>query len=208
MIAGVRKKTGNVTADFRECWEDVSCKLLQGCVSGFEEGRHTILDLGPTNGATIDFFSRFHCRLTCWDISQSVAAQFADSDADEDEAWDAIQALFRIPITEPIDLLLSWELFNYIPSRLLEKLVPLLASMLSPGGAIHGISAAGLKLPLEPPAYKIVSDSGLIRQSPVSVGSQLGVLHQNRIQRLFTRFRLNRTILLRNGLYEYVLVRE
>ena len=209
MLTSAHSGAENKTNKGRDAAQQVSCKLFAGCVASFTEGKHYILDLGPPTGGTVSFFSQFSSCLTCWDISEQLGNTGFSSIQDEsDTSFARLASLFDIPAKHAFDLVLSWELFNYIDVPALEQLVPLLAAMIRKGGVIHGISSAGKILPPVPSAYEILSASSLYRQSVSEQGLLSGQLYQNRIQKIFSGFRLNRTILLRNGLYEYVLVRE
>ena len=210
----------------------ISCRLFADCVSGYTEGKHHILDLGPAAGGTVSFFSQFRCRLTCWYVSaqlhdsgvsipesvpesiqessnvDSIDADAGDSGSSDSDQMDRLTALFTIPLKEPLDLLLSWELFNYIDLGSLKQLVPILADMVKVGGVIHGISAAGVRGAMFPPAYSVLSATSFLRMQERDAHRSPGELYQHQLQRIFKPFRLNRTILLRNGLHEYVLVRQ
>ena len=89
-------------------------KLLNGKIP--EETKYHILDIGVPNGANVQFFSRYYCRLTIEGSQEKLAAMRKEADLEKNEIQQRIATLFPYSKEShgPFDLILLWDVLNYL----------------------------------------------------------------------------------------------
>lgn len=120
-------------------------------------GRWSVLDLGPAQPATIDFLNHFRCRLTIADLPPSLTAL---NSAENREQYQE-QAAAALPETgsEPLDLVLCWDLLNYLQRPALTALTTCIAERARPGMLMHALVVySGKQMPERPGPYYPVWD--------------------------------------------------
>ena len=160
-----------------------------------------VLDLGPAVGPNVAFFSRRNCRLYIADLHSSLFS--TPMPADRAEALES--ALARdLPAGETFDLVLTWDLFNYLE----ESEVRLLGARLRPACGertiLYSMISTRKEIPDRPARFEIQNkktiaytyDSELERPAPQYKEPDLA--------RYLTEFEVESTYLLRNGTQEYL----
>lgn len=99
----------------------------------------TVLEVGQALPDTVDFFSRYKCRL-------HFAGLFADSllqeqgELDEAALLQRFTALFALPKGTRIDLCLFWDVFHYLDDKAVRAMSKALAPYLHSGSRGHGFA--------------------------------------------------------------------
>ncbi|MGH9319731.1 MAG: hypothetical protein ACRD3V_07550, partial [Vicinamibacteria bacterium] len=150
----------------------------------------SVLDLGAASPANIEFFGGRGARLTVADFAAS--------------SIDALGALVRSDPGVHFDLVLAWDLLNYLQREKLGVLLTSLEPYFRPGTTIHAFIATARDMPASPRRYRIEDKNTLLceqRQervipSPRYVEQDLlrcmpGLIVEHRFQ-------------LRNGMLEYL----
>ena len=176
--------------------------VLHALLDGMqEERRYTILDLGPACGANVAFFSRFSCRLHIADVMEAVAA--LDAGLEEEDLERRIADL--LPQQETcFDLILCWDVLNYLPRPALKLFAGRLARFAGRDTRVHAYVSSLRELPAQPPRYTLLED-GRVRYT-VSPGEARNCprYSQPELLRLMPTLRVERGVLLRNGMQEYL----
>ena len=76
-------------------------------------GRVVVLDLGTARTETIALFGRFRCRLDIADLADGIDAVNATEPTPK-ALRDRVEALLPARRREPTDLVLCWDLLNYL----------------------------------------------------------------------------------------------
>jgi hypothetical protein len=103
----------------------------------------SVLDLGAANPSNIEFFGVRGARLT--------VADFASS---------SIEGLSELMRSDPgvhYDLVLAWDLLNYLQREKLGLLLTSLEPYFRPGTTIHALIATARNMPASPRRYRIES---------------------------------------------------
>lgn len=171
------------------------------------ESSLSVLDLGPAVGANLDFFSaRFRCRLRIADLWREASAGGRLADPEIDPA-----ALFREllpPDGEPADLVLAWDLFDYLSRDQLRALADRLASACRPGGRLFAMVAIGREIPYRPLTYEL-RDGGDLVYRPIGAATRPAPRYRpSDVEALTPGFTVDRTYLLRHGIEEFLLMRR
>jgi 2-polyprenyl-3-methyl-5-hydroxy-6-metoxy-1,4-benzoquinol methylase len=168
---------------------------------------HRILDLGAALGTNVEYFSRFSCRLQIIDLIDSLHAdQTAACRAAEHP-----EAVFEeiLPTAgKRFDIVLAWDVFDYLERDQLRALTAHLARICLPGAQMLAFISAAPEISDRPLAFKIL-DTEHLAQEPRTPVTRPGPRYSPaEVERLVDGFAVDRVILLRHGIREYLLTRR
>ena len=179
--------------------------MLMEHVGGRRDCR--VLDLGPGFGANVEFLSRFSSRLFIEDLYRTLTSIGHPYTGADRVYCPLFQALLPDPGRTHIDLVLLWDLLDYLDRDDIRRLSAHIAALGRSGTLLYGLVSTRQKIPETPASYKIV-DAGNIVCRPTSTGQRDGPRHsQVRLLELMRGFRVKRSFLLRNGMQEYLFER-
>jgi hypothetical protein len=162
-----------------------------------------VLDLGPALGSNVDFFARFGCKLYIEDLFSAVV----ESPVEGDERLDFARHL-ESPDREPIDLVIAWDLFNYLSRKELLALGRELAKLCRPGAMVFALLSYLKQIPAQPLRFRIQDEESLLYM-PQSGGERPSPRYApSEVADLFSGFSVDRSFLLRHGYQEYLLLRN
>lgn len=162
-----------------------------------------MMDLGAARTETIALFGQFRCRLEIVDLAESLAELNAEEDADR--LRQRSDALLPVPRHEPIDVVLCWDLLNYLRRPALAAVMEGVAARARPGTLAHALIIMSTPhMPAQPAGYAPLPDHRLAsrgtpdgeRDAPRYTPEDLG--------RCLREFSVERVMLLRNGMQEYL----
>jgi hypothetical protein len=171
-----------------------------------EESRLSVLDLGPALGANLEFLSaRYRCRLQIADLWRSAGThRLADPEADP-------AALFRelLPLAggAEVDLVLAWDLFNYLRREQIRALAEHLAPACRPGGRLFAMVLTGREIPRRPRTYELRDGGDLVYRDAGDAVRPGPRYRPAEIDSSTPGFAVDRSYLLRHGIQEYLFVR-
>lgn len=173
------------------------------------EERLHVLDLGPAVGANVDFLSRrFVCKLEVGDLYRSLVAdprRFNDPDA---EAATALMHDALAPAGEPYDLVLAWDLLNYLTRPQIRALATLLAASCRPGARLFAMVVTRGEMPPAPLVYLLGEDGELVYRDLPGQVRPAPRYRPAEIDQLTPGFTVDRSFLLRHGIQEFLLLRS
>lgn len=186
--------------------------LFSGIVEALEEDRrYFVLDLGRARAGTIDLFSEYRCRLDVVDLPAGLEALEALLDAQEGEPdsrlledWFAA----RLPQArgEQVDLVLCWNLLNYLSPLTIAALGRVLAKRTAPGARLHAfIEYSATEMADQP--VPLAPEGEEMRVGPDLPGAGQRPAPRYRpkdLESMLTGFSSERTMLLSNGMQEYL----
>ncbi|HEX9723369.1 MAG TPA: methyltransferase domain-containing protein [Vicinamibacteria bacterium] len=184
-----------------------------------EDRKSRILDLGPAHGATVEFFSQYSCKLYVADLYRSLMAHLAEPGGDRlpappEEAEDEAQAAAErarvfnelLPYDDDtrFDLILAWDLLNYLEPEQIGVLGRRLASFSYGGTRLFAMVAMHREIPARPCAFRI-RDAETLDYEALTQRTRPAPRHtEPTLRRLLSGFDVASTCVLRNGLQEYV----
>lgn len=175
-----------------------------------DDERHVILDLGATSSPMLELLGRCPCHVQVADIvTQTDVGRL--NGAEPGEALDTLAASM-LPAhcaERPVDIVLCWDLPNYLSPPALDALMRAIAARSRVGAMAHALLVyADRTMPDHPRRYVPLRDGRLLnhatpgraidapRYSPEALGGMIGP------------FRIDRARLLGNGMQEFLFVRE
>lgn len=186
--------------------------LLETLVVGLDPAqRLRVVDVGPARGATIAFFQQFRCKLYIDDaVTALTRRDEAEVDAEQDERRFAARLRTWLPAPEhgEIDAVLCWDLFDYLSRPRLAALALHIAPWLRPGGYLHAFIAARPEMPAQPGQFAVLDQNSIAYTPAPGPMRPAPRYHQLDLGRLMPQFAVERSVLLRSGLQEYLLRRH
>lgn len=160
-----------------------------------------VLDLGPACGPNVTFFAGLGCKLYIADLNNSLFT--ARTLAGRAEALE--NALGReIPSHESFDLVLLWDLLDYLDDAEIRILGARLRPVCRATSLLYGMVSYRKEIPDRPARYEI-RDLKTIGSTPDSPLTRPAPLHKEpELARLLPDFEVDSTYLLRHGMQEYL----
>ena len=188
----------------------INAPLFRGLVEDFEthpDARHVVLDLGPARPETVALFGRFRCRLEIADFAEELDG--INGLEEPGELDERLNTLLPPQHEEAADLALCWDLLNYLERPALKALLNVLQERLAPRARLHALIVyANDRMPASPARFA-PCEGGLehdiygdpaARPAPRYTPDELG--------RLASGFAVERAMLLRNGMQEFLFSRR
>jgi hypothetical protein len=171
-----------------------------------EESRLSVLDLGPAVGANLEFLSaRYRCRLQIADLYASAGThRLADPEADPAPLFRDLLPLAGGP---DYDLVLAWDLLNYLRREQIRALAEHLAPACRPGGRLFAMVLTGREIPRRPLTYELRAGGDLVYRDAGGATRPGPRYRPAEIDALTPGFTVDRSYLLRHGIQEYLLRR-
>jgi hypothetical protein len=169
-----------------------------------ENRKHFILDLGPALGTNVEFWSRFPCRIYIEDFYRN----YRNAQASSSEEAGMVKMEELLPQCQGIsfDIILAWDLLNYLDQEELALLVRHLMPACRPGTLLFALISSHSNMPEEPCTYRIIDPERMICAVRTDRMRACPRYHPKDIARLMTPFSISSSFLLRNGTQEYVFV--
>jgi hypothetical protein len=166
------------------------------------DGKYRILDMGPALGANVEFWSQFQCRLTLDDFYRDYRARM---DSEPEASRERLIAdLLPFDDQTVFDVILVWDLFNYLDPDELLMLVRQLSRWCRKGTVLFSLISSLPNIPARPTLFRILDREHMTCQVRARE-TRPCARHQPRdLARLLAGFEVSCSFLLRNGTQEYV----
>ena len=136
-------------------------------------GKHDVLDLGAPRDANVQYFREFKCRLRLEDVYQELR-NFPPSGALEDDAQALAmrreEVIARALTCDPgakFDVVMGWDLFNYLSPDAIGGLMDRVARHCRPGTLFFLIMSTHSSIVAEP-AHVAARPDGVIAYEPLT----------------------------------------
>ena len=103
--------------------------------------------------------------------------------------------------------MIAWDIFNYLNPELCKTFIDLLAPLLKPGAYVYLLVYSQKDMSAQPIPFKIISDDRLEYQPPTKATRPAPRFNQTDLKKCFTEYNVVKSVLLRNGIQEYLLRR-
>ena len=174
--------------------------LMQRLASG---GRWVVFDLGAAHSATIHAFGRFRCRLEIVDLAEGLDS--LNGEIDPRRMRQRAEQLLPERREELTDIVLCWDLINYLNQPALNALMECIALRCKRGALAHGLVYYSTKAMPDRPSTFVPIDEQRIAQSAIPVRERPAPRYTPEdLARCMPRYSVERGRLLRNGMQEFL----
>jgi len=170
--------------------------------------KYHILDLGPALGENVDFFSQFSCKVYIEDFYQTLTSFDFFSPEDKFSYKEVFEYLLPYRKNTRFDIILSWDIFNYLERDEFQALIRHLNHFCHKGTLLFALISTSKYIPDKPMTFKILDQERLLYQTNSTVLRQCPSYQQTDLNHLMPDFRVCNSFLLRNGFKEYLFVRQ
>jgi hypothetical protein len=177
------------------------------------EGRPAILDLGPAVGVNIDFWSDLGCRVHVADLHDSLhpsAPSWSEPEGDT-----ALLPAGLLPAAPAFDLVLAWDLLNYLTPPQMRAVARGLAACTRHGTMLFALIGTLRQMPPRPLRYRIVGRDRLLYEDGPAGAPRVAEAtrpcpryRQPDLERGLPLFSVATSYLLRTGVQEYLFARR
>ncbi|MGV6826189.1 MAG: hypothetical protein ACWA5Q_04360 [bacterium] len=180
----------------------MNCPVFGEFVTSLDEDRrYEILDLGPALPQNLEFLSRYRCRLHISDSQDAIARH--DLSTEEDNPL-TFSELLPIPAEATYDILLFWDIFNYLEPSDIRLLMDHLKPHIKSGTQLYVLNTQSGDIPATPNRYRIVDEQQLLCEH-TSIDFMPSPCHAQRVlEKHLLGFSLQRGMLLKNGQQEFL----
>ncbi len=190
--------------------ETIRAPLFARLVESFDDQRrHVILDLGRARAGTVELFGHYRCRLDVVDLPSMLDQMPRGEDQTEEALAAWLERQLPPAGSEGADLVLCWNLLNYLPLKAIELLSGLLTSRTAPGARLHAlIEYSATRMPTRPPSF---APSGLELMADPAPGSETVPAPRytpKALEKRLPGFVSDQTMLLGNGMQEFLYRRQ
>lgn len=184
----------------------LNAPLFRSLVEPLESGeRRVVMDLGAATNQTIELFSQYPCRLDIADLTNSLDQLEAQFD-DEDGLKAAVEALLPRRQEEPVDIILCWDILNYLSRPVLKTVMSSLAARARPGAQAHAlIYYSDTHMPERPGLFVPMPDCSLVSNDAGPATRKAPRYTPDDLTRAMRSYRIERAMLLGNGMQEFLL---
>ncbi len=178
---------------------------LNALLQQLEPGRkYQILDLGQALGENLSFWSQYPVKIYLPDFYRSFIS------ATQATAGDEVSSEFLLHQTLPFapdchfDIILGWDLFNYLEPAQLESFIRVLSRMCHPGTYVFLLISTLQQIPAVPYRFKILDRERLVYENLTTETRPCPRYQPRDVKLMMAGFEVLVSFLLRHGMQEYL----
>jgi hypothetical protein len=182
---------------------------LGALLQQLESGRlHRILDFGPALGGNLKFWSPYASRICFEDFYRAWEELGFPRPADGRFDAPTLSGLFSFDRNDRFDVILTWDLFNYLEPDHTQAIAGFLSRYCRAGALLFALLSSSPSIPSHPNRFRILNPEQVLYEK-VGSGSRPCPRYQPRdVARMIPGFQVLNSFLLRHGVQEYLFVRQ
>lgn len=185
--------------------QETNCPVFTSLIDIMgKEHKWVILDLGPARAANLEMLSRFRCKLLIEDIHELAATLGGETAEDKAALLNWFEQWTPGVSLGSIDVVIAWDIFNYLNAELCKAFIDLLMPLLKPDAYVYLLVYSQKEMSALPIPFKIVSDDRLEYQPPTKATRPSPRFNQTDLKKYLPQFAVVKSVLLRNGIQEYL----
>ncbi len=196
----LQQETGPRTNVFRSLGLDALFQLLQ------PEEKYRFIDLGPAIGRNVEYLTQYASRIRVLDLHGTLAEEKFFDRGEEPCDETMMERALKIPDPERFDVVLGWDLFNYLKSDELRALVRYLDRHFVRGTIFFAMVSTLKEMPAQPMSFRIQDKDTLIYCADSAGARSCPRFTPRDLTLLMSSFSVHSSFILRNGMQEYVFV--
>lgn len=180
-----------------------SSKLLSSLFEHCDmDSRLTVLHVGPALPETVEFFSRYRCKLFFIDLFSALPIVEAEDGPTLEQQF---CALVDLPLETRLDICLFWDVFNFLGSDAIAAFLKALKPYLHAESAAHVFAVYNLKTDQGGQLYGIQDLDALNVRARTSILPGYAPHPQSKLKNLLDCFNFDRSVLLSDSRLELLL---
>jgi hypothetical protein len=181
-----------------------SSKLLSSLFQRVEDDALIrVLHIGPALPETIDFFSRFRCKLYFIDLFDELP--IVANEDNEPSLEQTFTQLLNLDTDVQLDICLFWDLFNFLGSNAISSFITVLKPHLHPATLGHAFAVHKLRSEQNKQLYGIVDTDKINIRTRSALLPSYAPPPQARLKELLNCFNFESSVLLPDGRLELLL---
>ncbi len=168
--------------------------------------RWIVLELGAASTPLLDLLGQFRTRVEIADLHGCGGIDMLNAQVDEDNLQElAGMVLPRHDDPAPVDIVLCWDLLNYLQPAAIAALSGAIEARARPGTLLHGLVVyADSEMPAKPGRYRPTPDRKLTNSRPETEMIRAPRYSPEVLSQQMGRFSIERAMLLANGMQEFL----
>lgn len=168
------------------------------------ERRFVVLDLGAAQNELLELLTGYRCRIDIADIADG-AIDALNNEPEQDQLEPLAEAWLGPPRDEPADLILCWDLLNYLKKPAMAALMARVATRARSGALAHALIAYSARTMSEAPARFVpVDEAHLVNRRAGGPERNAPRYSPEDLKLALSDYTTERGVLLSNGMQEFL----
>jgi len=168
-----------------------------------DERRSVVLDLGSACPELVAPLTPFRCRLEIADMGDGLAG--LDAEPDPALLREKVEALLPPAGKEPLDIVLCWDLLNYLQRPALSALMASVGARMRPGAFAHALIVySATSMPRRPGGFSPLPDGRLTETVTTEAQRNAPRYSSDDLRQMMRGFTAESVMLLKNGMQEFL----
>ncbi|HKI05573.1 MAG TPA: class I SAM-dependent methyltransferase [Thermoanaerobaculia bacterium] len=180
---------------------------LSALFEGIRGRKVNVLDLGSAVGSNVEFLSQYGCKLFIEDLYAALSSRTTVEEGDL-AGPEFFSEFLPLPEDTRFDVILAWDLFNYLHRKELVTFSEQLRRFSHKGTLLLALISYHKTIPAQPYRFKIKDEQNLVYERRTATERPSPRLAPAEVTGLLKGFRVDRSFLLKHGIQEYLLVRD
>ena len=182
---------------------------LGALLQQLEEGRlYSILDLGPARPGNLDFWAPTARRICFEDYYCTWAAKGFVKPEEGGSYFPLLAKLLSFREDARFDIVLAWDIFNYLDHDHVCALVEYIGRSCPPGAILLALVSSAVMIPARPTVFQIRDREHLSYENSSPIMKPSPRYQPRDVARMIPGFPVMNSFLLRHGIQEYLFLRE
>ncbi len=162
-----------------------------------------VLDLGSPSSNTVEYYSRFDTKVSVEDLRNDICRGASS----EHTLTAAVDRIAQLGFQSACEVVMMWDLINYLPMRQRMHLAQCVERMTRPGALLHLSVWTTALMPESPLHFELLPEDEILYrlESPPTRVSPL--ITKPALAKLFPQFQRLRSFLSRTGIEEQLLIK-
>jgi hypothetical protein len=201
---GPRRESTEALEPRPPLYRSPTLKVLLARLEG--DAPHRILDLHSAVGPNVEFLSRYACRLQIVDLLAALRSEEPHPESQADPAAVFRKSLPQPP--EPFDVVLAWDVPNYLSRVQFAGLATHLGTLCRPGALMLALISTSKQISDLPLVFKIVDEQTLLWQPQTTAVRSSPRFPPADVEKMTPGFLVVHSVLMRHGVQEYLFARK
>lgn len=188
--------------------QETNCPVFASLIEVMgKKETQVVVDLGPARAANLELLSQFRCKLFIEDAHELIEGLSDDAEADEALLTSWLAQWTGGIGAGSVDVMFAWDVFNYLTPALCRTFLDHVTPLLKTRAYLYLLVYSQRDMPALPMEFKAIS-ADRIECTPVTDETRPAPrFNQTELMKRLRNYAVVKSVLLRNGLQEYLVYR-